>query len=322
MSKNKVIKKSLLGIAIVFVLANNVYAANKTHITDVLGSGNSELDVSVALWNYSHPGNYYFTNGTVTPMDLKEQYRDVSAAYNFGFNDHLDVGLSIPLLMQDTIKRDYLNGSINTEDTTNYFGQGDISLHFKYLILDKQQDLLSWTISGAFSPSTAPSGPATTEVVQNGVVTTQGITGQYGKGYTSTHLATTVSIPSSVGDVYLQAVYTNNTEKSSAGIASKVGNISSFILGMESMLSDRTTLTPFINYSMYADGYNGATIVASYSNYEAGLLVTHDISKTFSVRFGLNYTILNPRTFNYPNGQSWTYSGNGNGMTLSTLIFF
>ncbi len=166
----------LLGAIVGFALANNVYAANKTHVTDTLGSGNSRVDISYAFVSASLPGTYVFAGGSSFSMDSKISTSRLTAAYYLGVTERLDVGIFLPFSENSKYTQDYTIGANKYNETSKEEGQGDVVFGARYLLLDKQQDKISWNVLGSISPSTAPSDPSSSEVVTNGTVTQAGKT--------------------------------------------------------------------------------------------------------------------------------------------------
>lgn len=314
-------KKILLGIAACFVFANQASAANKTHVTDTLGAGNSSMEISYAVQTLNLPGTYVFANGASINMDIKATQNQLAVAYYLGVTEQLDMGIFLPLSASSNVTSDYTNGARYNE-VSRTEGQGDVSFGARLLLLDKHKDRMSWNIVGVISPATAPSDDPTTQVTTNGVVTTAGKNGQSGAGYMTTSLASTVSIPTGAGDVYLAFRYDNNGEKTSAGVVSKTGSFTTFTAGIENMVGDRITITPYAQYLTQAAGYHGTTVYAANSRYNFGLNVTNDISKNVSVTVGAAYNVRGDLPVTYAGGDKLNFSGNGYTFTASTMLFF
>jgi hypothetical protein len=197
-----------------------------------------------------------------------------------------------------------------------------LALRAQYLLLDKQQDKVSWIVLGHYSPSTASSEDGTSEVSINGSVVTPGKTGKPGRGYAETGLATALAIPTGVGDVVLTASFTSGGEKTSAGVKDKYGDTKAFGLYLESMIGERTTLTPFVGYSMAGADTFGTQTTTSTNYYTLGVGLTHDVSKAFSIKVDTSYLILNDTSYTDNSGMKITYSSKSYGLRLSTLFFF
>lgn len=303
------------------MFAVNSYAANKTHVNDMQGAGNSQVEVTLSSGATNTPGKYTFASGSAISMDRRTSGSTVSAGYIFGITDRIDIGLLIPVSQSLTVNRDYVNGNRYNE-TTKYEGQGNMAIGLKYLILDKQKDQMSWTVQGIIQPSYASSEAATTEVQTNGVVTTAGKTGTSGNSYTTTALKTTLSVPVTSGDLFVGVGYTSYGEGNLSGTVFKNGTNTSVTLGIETMANDRVTVTPYVKYSMTASGYGGTTTISNYTEYLFGVSVTNDVNKSLSLKIGAEYTALNDLTYTYSNSDKVTYSGNGANLNLSALIFF
>jgi hypothetical protein len=311
----------LIGVVTSFVLVSNVYAANKTHITDSIGEGNSQASISISTGNLKATGNLVLGGSTI-PVDIKNVGFSVGAAYTFGITDRLDFGISFPLSNTKTIVADYAFGTNSYTNTNRYEGQGDPSVGANYLILDKKQDRVSWNIKGKFSPSVAASDAGVTEVKTNGSVTTSGTATKSGKGYTTTSISSALSIPTGAGDLFLAVTYSEFGEKIKSGVKSKNGSDTSIMLGIESLVSDRTTLTPYGRYILTASGYDGTSNSSASSSFDVGLALTNDISKNLSIGILAEYNVINEVAVNYANGDKFSFKGNGYTLNLTTMFFF
>ena len=313
----------LLGAIASFVLANNVYAANKTHVTDTLGAGNSRMDISYEFANGNLPGTYVFSGGPSISDDIKISTSRLAVAYYLGVTNRLDMGIFLPF-MENTKVTETLAGSGSTVTLTyKNEGQGDIVIGAQYLILDKTQDRISWNVGGAISPSTAPDDAAIPEDVFNGTVISPGKTGDSGNGYMTTGIASAISLPTGAGDVFLAAKFYNYGERSRTGVTFNRGNSTSFTIGIESMTGETITFTPYaaLNFdaaSTYSDGTN----IAASDGYDLGLRITNDISKSVSVEVEAAYNVINDQSVIYSNGDKLNFSGNGFTFNLSAMLFF
>lgn len=317
------IVRILLGVIAGFALANNVNAANKTHVTDTLGAGNSRVDISYDFGSGSLPGTYVFAGGPSFSIDYKVSTTRLSAAYYLGVTDRLDVGIFLPLSENSKYTQNYTIGANIYSKTSKDEGQGDVAFGAQYLVLDKQQDKVSWNLLGAISPSTAPSDPSTSEVVTNGTVTQAGKTGQSGNGYMTTTIASTISLPIGAVDVFLNAHFDNYGERTRAGVTYKRGSSTSFTVGLENMVGEKITLTPYarLNFDA-ASSYSSGTNIAANSGYDFGFKVTNDVSKNVSVQAGAEYTVMNDVAVTYVNGDKNNFSGKGYTFNLSAMFFF
>lgn len=315
---NKIV---LLGVAACFALANNSYAANKTHMTDALGAGNSRMDISFSTGNLKTTGKF-LSAGTTVSMDGKITGYGIDALYAFGITDRLDIGIIFPLSQNTSVVLDYVIGANSYSATDKYEGQSDPSIGAQYLVLDKQQDRVSWNVYSKFSPAAAASDQGITEIKTNGSVTTAGTTSKSGNGYTTVSAGSTLSIPTGAGDIFLGAMYSDFGEKSTSGVKSKNGSRTDIEFGIESMLGDRTTLTPYVRYTMRSSGYNGTNNSPASSAFDIGLGLTNDVSKNLSVGILAEYNVLNERVVNYANGDKFSYTANGYTLNLTTMFFF
>lgn len=317
------ITRTLLGVIAGFALANNVNAANKTHVTDTLGAGNSRVDISYDFGSGSFPGTYVFAGGSSFPIDYKGTSTRLSAAYYLGVTDRLDIGIFLPFSDNTKQTQDYTIGANKYSETSKDEGQGDVIFGAQYLIFDKNQDKISWNVRGTISPSTAPSDSGTSEIVTNGTVTQAGKTGDSGNDYMTTGLASTISLPTGAGDIFLAADFQNYGERTRAGVTYKRGSSSSFTVGLENMVGESITLTPYANLNFdAASTYSTGTNIAANSGYDFGFKVTNDLSKNVSVQAEAAYTVMNDVAVTYANGDKWSYSGKGYTFSLSAMFFF
>ena len=149
------IVRILLGAIASFALANNIYAANKTHVTDTFGAGNGRVDISYDFGSGSLPGTLAFAGGPSIPADSKVSGSSLAAAFYYGVTDRLDVGISlqvqqyylplngvtdrldvgISLPFIDNTKVTFtLTDFVDTETlTTKNEGRGDIVIRARYL---------------------------------------------------------------------------------------------------------------------------------------------------------------------------------------------
>ncbi|HLP98041.1 MAG TPA: hypothetical protein VK149_06325 [Sideroxyarcus sp.] len=310
----------IIGAVACLVLSSNVYAANKTHITDTLGAGNSKMDIGFGINGGTGKSSILFSGSSTTlNIDSKVSGYTLSAGYSLGITDRLDVSVSAPLFVKQKSTTELPS---NTTTSVKTEGQGDVTLSAQYLVLEKQQDKISWLVRGVISPSTAPADEGVAEVTVNGTVTLQGKTAKPGRGYTRTGFATALAIPTSIGDAVFAASYDGGGERTSSGITRKYGDTKAFNLYLESMINERTTLTPCIGYSMFGAGTYGAQNVPSNSSYSLGIGLTHDVSKAFSIQANTIYSIQKETTYTNIYGSKITTSGNSYGLSLSTLFFF
>ncbi|HUX92027.1 MAG TPA: hypothetical protein VMV48_15170 [Gallionellaceae bacterium] len=306
----------------ILTLTNNANAANKTHVTDSLGAGNSSMEIGYAAAGRTLTGPYVYAAGSSFTYSSKTTANQLTAAYYLGVTDNLDMGIFLPVSGRSNVTADYTIGANKYNSVAKYEGQGDVSIGARYLFLDKQKDSVSWNAVLLITPSTASSDAAVAEVTTNGTVTTAGKTGGYGNGYLTTAIASTVSVPTSVGDIYLSGRYTTYGEKTTAGVALKSGAKMAITFGIEKMIGDKTTVSPYVRLISQAAGYSGTTTFATNTAYDLGLNLTNDISKNVSVNVGAEYNSIGDNLTNYANGDKLTLSGSGYALSLSTQIFF
>lgn len=304
-----------------FAFVFNAYASNRTHIAETYGAGNGEADISYDALNVSFTGNYV-TGGTSAPLNQTYTSNTIQADLYYGVTDRLDVGFFIPLSLTTDIQGSFSYGGTQYALDTKTNGMGDIGLSARYLLLDKQQDSLSWLISATYQPSSAPYGAATAQQTQNGVVTTQGVTGQSGNGYSESTLKTVFSVPTGLGDAFLQLQYQINGSRTSGGVVTTNGNMTAASAGIEIPYGDATTFMPEISIASIASGTSGTTIYQPYTAETIGILTTQDFSKHFSLQLYLTYNIFNSEVSNFANGDTFTFSGNGPEGYIKGLFFF
>lgn len=315
------IVRILLGVIASFALVNNVYAANKTHVTDTFGAGNSRVDISYDFGSGSLPGTFTFAGGSSSSADSKISASSLATAFHFGVTDRLDVGILLPFI--ENTKTTATLTNFGTTATDKNEGQGDVVIRARYLILDKNQDEVSWNVQGTISPSTAPDDDAISEVVVNGAVIDPGKTGDSGNGYMTTGIASTLSIPTGTGDVFLAANFYNYGDRTKAGVTQKRGNSTSFTVGIESMAGETITFRPYarLNFDAASTDSDGTHIAAS-DGYDFGLIVTNDVSNNVSVQVGAEYNVINDVVLTFPTGDKLSASGNGYNFNLSAMFFF
>ncbi|MBI3480860.1 MAG: hypothetical protein HY016_10990 [Nitrosomonadales bacterium] len=312
-----------LGTIAGVALASNVYAANKTHVTDTLGAGNSEIDISYCVSSDSLQGTVVLAGGSSYSDDYKIVSSGLCTAYYLGVTDRLDIAIGLPLSKSKKYTDEYTIGVNRYNVTSKVEGLGDVIIGATYLILDKQQNNLGWDLFGAISPSTAPSDPATSEIVTNGTITQAGKDGQSGNGYMTTTIASAISIPIGIGDFFLAAHLNNYGERTRTGVIYKRGSHTSFSAGLENMVSEKITLTPYAKFNFNAAStYSNGTNIAANSGYDLGFKVTNDLSKNVSLQARLEYTVTNDIAVTYANGDKWNYSGKGYIFDLSAMFFF
>lgn len=313
----------LLGVIAGFTLASNVYAANKTHVTDTLGAGNSMVAIVYGFGAASLPGTVVFASGSSFSVDGRSSVSHFAVAYHLGVTDRLDVGVFLPFSESSKYTQNYTIGANRYNGTSKAEGQGDVVLAVQYLVLDKQQDKVSWSLLGAISPSTASSDEGTSEVVVNGTVVQTGTSGQSGRGSRSAIIDSTISIPTGIGDAFLSADFRNYGESTSTGVTYKRGSHTSFTVGLEKMLGETITLTPYANLNFdAASTYSDGTNFAANSGHDLGLKVTNDLSKNVSVQAGAEYTVMNDVAVTSSNGDKWNFSGKGYTFDFSAMFFF
>ena len=314
--------KILLTLLASLTLTDNAHASNKTHVTDTPGAGNGNIEISYETRSLNLPATYVAANGATLASETKTSLNQLNLVFSRGFTERFDMGVLLPVSISKNESTDSTAGTNITNATLKYAGEGDVSFILRYLILDKAYDQISWNVSGIYSSASAPSDDPVAQSSTNGTVTTAGKDGQSGRGYASTSFASTLSIPTGAGDVYLKAQYDKYRDKITAGVLSNVGSLTSITLGMENIVGADITLTPYAKYMMQADGYNGTTILAANTKYDLGVNVTGDLSNSVSVAFGAAYNVWGDQSRIYANGDKYNFFGHGYTFTLSTLFFF
>ncbi len=314
------IKQIVVATLACFALVNNATAANKTHVDDLQGAGKSRVGISAHLKNLNFTGNSlqssvnYAATGTYS---LSRYQLD----YVYGITDKFDLAVVVPFANTLSVQTTYIK-SPNTFVDYQASGLGDIEVQGKYKIFDKEQDKLSWIVGGGFIPSTAASDPGTPQITTNGVITTKGVTGKSGNGYTTTIIGTLVSIPSAIGGVYASILNYTYGSKTTAGVAYQRGSDIVVELGTEYMLNDVTTVTPFLGFVNTASSRHGTSTTAASSSTIIGVALTQDLSKSLSLQGSISsYTTSNVVT-TYGNGDVLTLGASGYQFNISAKFFF
>ena len=313
--------KTLVALIASLALANGVYAANKTGVTDSLNSGESRADLAYSSASLS-PSGTITSGATSTAISVKVTGTQLSASYLFGLTDRLNVGIIFGLSETTNIEASYTIAPNSYVATTKYNGASDPIIGAQYLLADKKDGNMGLVVYGTFSPATAASDAPVTEVKTNGAITTAGVAGKSGNGYTTTRIGTTVSTPVSIGDVFFGFDYSIYGEKTTNGVTSKNGAEVDFQFGVESKVSATATIRPYVRITSVGSGYSGADQNASYSGYDLGLTAINDVSKNVSLSVTGEYNSINNVATNYANGNKFSYSGTGYSLGLRGMFFF
>ncbi len=309
-------------IALFLTLINSVFAANKTHVADTQGAGNSRVSIAYIFASVDLSGQYDVLGGGTIFISGKETGNTLALEYMLGVTDRFDIGISMPLSDAVTADAEYKNGTDTFKQQYKTEGVGDISFIAQALLLEKQESKISWGVGLKFRPATAASDEGDSELTTNGVVTQVGKPGKAGNGYSSTRIGTLISIPAGGGDFYIEATHSVYGEKTTAGVKSKNGSDTTLSFGIEVMPSDKTTIAPYARYMNTSSGYSGTGTKLAYSIFGAGLSITQDVSKHLSVKFDGAYVKVGDIVTNYSSGDKSTMSGGGLGFNISAMTFF
>lgn len=310
----------LFGVLAVSMFAGNAAAANKIRLMDMQGSGKSRFDVSLALSQGSGESRQTYL-GTTTNYNDKSSYNRLVLGYVYGLTDRFDVSLSLPLAGNSKYSSEYNTGGNQYKYTWQQDGAGDVSLTANYQLMNKQANGLNWNLAGSFSPSTASSTSATAERSVNGVVTVAGTKGKNRRGFTEIGISTAVGLPTSIGDVVVDARIFSGGEETEAGVKTKHGSSKDLNIYLESAINSTTTLTPYVGYFSSGSITSAGSTSPSATYYSAGLMATVDVSNRVSLRGSLGYSRTKEYSTAYSGGSTVnTYSSYGVG--LSSMFFF
>lgn len=313
--------KIVVAIAAYLVLASNVYAGNRTHVTETQGAGKSRASILFDLASFNMSGSKDFAGGGKTAFTAKGTGNRLTLAYILGVTDRFDIGISMPVSDTSTVDAEYTGANVDKAQL-KYEGSGDVTLLAQGLLLDKQNDKVSWLVGIMVRPSTASSDAPTPELTSNGAVVQTGKTGGSGNGFLSTMIGTAISIPTGAGDVYFGIRHAVYGEKTTSGVKSKDGGDTWLDLGIEIMPSEKTTITPYVRYLNTEAGYDGTDKSLASNSLDAGLTVTRDVTNNLSVSFTGEYTKTGDSVTNYSSGDKSTVSGSGFTFGISGMVFF
>ena len=306
-----------------FLLVNVAYAENKTGVTDSLNAGDVRFDLAYVNMGSTTSGTYTAAGSPASISGINAA-SEFQAAYLLGVTDRLNVGIKLNLAYPQSYETDYSIGANSYTATDKFDGPGDPTIVAQYLVMDKEKDNMGMIVSLLFSPPSANSNADVTETKTNGVVTTTGITGGSGNGYTVTNIGTAISFPfmDVSGDIYSALNIIENGTKTVSGVTSNVGNEVQLELGVEKPITEKTILHPYVRFNSNRSGYSGTTQISSYTSYDMGVEFINDLSKSISIRLIGEYNLLRNVSVNYANGDAWTYSGKGYTFGLGGSFFF
>jgi hypothetical protein len=316
---------NLIWVAIIasFLIINSARAENKTGVTDSLNAG--EIRFDLAYVNSSSITSGTFTlSGSPTAINGINAASTFQAAYLLGVTDRLNVGIKLNLAYPQSYETDYTVGANSYTATDKFNGPGDPTISAQYLVMEKEKDNMGMIVSLLFTPPSANSNGDITENRTNGVITTPGVTGGSGNGFTVTNIGTVISFPflHGKGDVYSALNIIQNGTKTVSGVTSNVGNLVQLEFGVEKPITEKTILHPYGRINSNRGGYSGTTQISSYTSYDLGAEIINDVSKRLSIRLIGEYNLLGNISIDYANGDVWTYSGKGYTLGFGGSFFF
>jgi hypothetical protein len=301
---------------------NEVCAANKTGVTDLLSEGQISFDLTYSMSNASllsgaTPSTINIGAATV-PLTGTISQSTLLASLNFGFTDKLNVKISHGL--QSTLQElNYAFAPDNYINTSKWEGTSDPELSIQYLLADKNKSKFGAIIYGAVSPAATPSDSPVPEIMTNGSITSKGVNGGIGNGYTITRIGSTISLPVYVGYAFYNLEYKYGFVTS---ITEPHGTTAELTFGYEQLLGDSVTFRPYIRASAIGSSFNGQDQSESYSKYDFGAYLITDVSPRFSWEMFGQYSSYNNEVINDANGNTLTLATNGYKMGLRGIYFF
>ncbi len=319
------IKSYPLNLTITLVALFNcsdAYAANKTGVTDLLSKGEISFDLSYSMMNTSIIGGASpssINNGAaIAPLAGSISQKNLLASLNFGFTDKTNVRISHGL--QNTVQElDYTIAPNAYVNTSKWEGTTDPEICIQYRLADKNKSEFGAIIYGAISPATAPSNSASPEIMTNGTITSKGVNGGIGNGYTISKIGSTISFPVYVGYAFYNLEYKYGFVTS---LTNPHGTSAELTFGYEHFLGDSVTLRPYIRASAIGSSFNGQDQSESYSKYDVGAYLISDFSPRFSLAFLSQYSLYNNEVINAANGNTLTLSTSGYKLGLQGIYFF
>jgi hypothetical protein len=297
-------------------------AANKTGVTDLLSRGEISFDLSYATMNEtmlsgSTPSTINI-GATTMPLSGSISKNSLLAAFNFGFTDKTNVKISHGV--QNSLQEfNYSFAPNSYVNTSKWEGTTDPEICIQYQLADKKKNEFGAIVYASVSPAATPSNPPSPEIMTNGSITSKGVNGGIGNGYTTTRIGSTMGFPVYVGYAFYNLEYKYGFVTS---ISEPHGTSAELTFGYEHYLGDSVTLRPYVKASAIGSSFNGQDQSASYSKYDIGAYLLTDISPRFSLELSSQYSLYNNKVVSDVNGNTLTLSASVYKMGLRGIYFF
>jgi hypothetical protein len=305
-----------------FFYCSGAYAANKTGVTDLLSRGEISFDLAYstmneALLSGSTPSTINI-GATTMPLSGSISRNSLLATLNFGFTDKLNVKISHGV--QNTLQEfNYSFAPSTYVNTSKWEGTTDPEICIQYQLADKKKSEFGAIVYAAVSPAATPSDSPAPEIMTNGAITSKGVNGGIGNGYTTTRIGSTIGFPVYVGYAFYNLEYKYGFVTS---ITEPHGTSAELTFGYEHYLGDSVTLRPYIRATAIGSSFNGQEQSASYSKYDVGAYLISDISTRFSLELFSQYSLYNNEVITAANGNTFTLATSGYKMGLRGIYFF
>jgi hypothetical protein len=222
--------------------------------------------------------------------------------------------------LQSTLQElNYAFAPDNYVNTSKWEGTSDPELCIQYLLADKKKNEFGAIVYGAVSPAATPSDSPVPEILTNGSITSKGVNGGIGNGYTITRIGSTISLPVYVGYAFYNLEYKYGFVTS---IADPHGTSAELTFGYEHYLGDSVTLRPYLRATAIGSSFIGQDQSESYSKYDMGAYFITDISSRFSLALFSQYSLYNNQVIHDANGNTLTLSASSYKMGLQGIYFF
>jgi hypothetical protein len=297
-------------------------AANKTGVTDLLSRGEISFDLSYATMNEtmlsgSTPSTINI-GATTMPLSGSISKNSLLAAFNFGFTDKTNVKISHGV--QNSLQEfNYSFAPNSYVNTSKWEGTTDPEICIQYQLADKKKNEFGAIVYASVSPAATPSNPPSPEIMTNGSITSKGVNGGIGNGYTTTRIGSTMGFPVYVGYAFYNLEYKYGFVTS---ISEPHGTSAELTFGYEHYLGDSVTLRPYVRATAIGSSFNGQEQSASYSKYDMGAYLITDISPRFSLELFSQYSLYNNKVVSDVNGNTLTLSASVYKMGLRGIYFF
>jgi hypothetical protein len=204
-------------------------------------------------------------------------------------------------------------------NTSKWEGTTDPEICIQYQLADKKKNEFGAIVYASVSPAATPSNPPSPEIMTNGSITSKGVNGGIGNGYTTTRIGSTMGFPVYVGYAFYNLEYKYGFVTS---ISEPHGTSAELTFGYEHYLGDSVTLRPYVKASAIGSSFNGQDQSASYSKYDIGAYLLTDISPRFSLELSSQYSLYNNKVVSDVNGNTLTLSASVYKMGLRGIYFF